>query len=83
VKAEIIRIGNSRGVRIPKPILEQCGLEGAVEMEVEGRRLVISAPAAPRAGWSEAFRGMSETGDDELLLGEEATTDWDKDEWRW
>jgi antitoxin (DNA-binding transcriptional repressor) of toxin-antitoxin stability system len=49
MKARIVRIGNSQGVRIPKPLLEQTGLADEVELEVEGDCLVIRATGRPRA----------------------------------
>ncbi len=48
MKAKIIRIGNSQGVRIPKPALEQCRLKDRVEMEVRDESLVISPSRRPR-----------------------------------
>ncbi len=56
MKTELVRIGNSRGIRIPKPIIEQCRLGDKVEMRVEDDRVVISSERAPRQGWDEAFR---------------------------
>ncbi len=67
VRTNIVRIGNSRGVRIPKALLEDCGLGRTVELEVENGRLVIRPVHHARAGWDEAFRQMGERGDDELL----------------
>jgi antitoxin MazE len=49
VKARIVRIGNSQGIRIPKPLLEQTGLTDEVELEVEGDCLVVRSPGRPRA----------------------------------
>jgi antitoxin (DNA-binding transcriptional repressor) of toxin-antitoxin stability system/antitoxin component of MazEF toxin-antitoxin module len=49
MKARIVRIGNSQGIRIPKPLLEQTGLADDVELEVEGDCLVIRAAGRPRA----------------------------------
>jgi len=72
MKARIVRIGNSRGIRIPKPLIERTGLGEDVEIVV-GR---------PRAGWIEAFRAMAGHGDDELL-DEARPTRWDEDEWQW
>ena len=83
MKADIIRIGNSQGVRIPKPVLEQCGLEGRVEMEVRDGKLLIGPARAVRTGWSEAFRLMAEAGDDRPLLDEEHGSAWDEAEWQW
>ncbi len=83
MKADIIRIGNSHGVRIPKPVLEQCGLQGQVEMEVKGGRLVISPARTARQGWDSAFEKMAENGDDKLLMGDATASDWDDKEWTW
>ena len=83
MKTEIIRIGNSQGVRIPKSLLERCGLRGAVEMSVEGDRLVIAPAPAVREGWAEAFKAMADHGDDAPLMSEEPASDWDNEEWRW
>ncbi len=56
MKTELVRIGNSRGIRIPKPLIEQCGLGNNVELRVENDSLVISPERRPRQGWEEAFR---------------------------
>ncbi|MBT3380946.1 MAG: AbrB/MazE/SpoVT family DNA-binding domain-containing protein [Lentisphaerae bacterium] len=84
MKVTLVRIGNSRGIRLPKPVIEQCGFEGEVEMEVHRRELVIRSSSQPREGWAGAFAQMSERGDDELLdhVAEEGPT-WDDDEWEW
>jgi len=50
VKTRIVRIGNSQGIRIPKLLLAESGLEGEVEIEVRGGELVVRAAGAPRAG---------------------------------
>lgn len=67
-RTRIIPIGNSQGVRIPKMLLEQAGLEGEVELEAEQGKLVIRAIRATRAGWSDQFATMAERGDDELMF---------------
>jgi antitoxin MazE len=83
MKTRIVRIGNSQGVRIPKPLIEQAGLKDEVEIEVEGRQLVIRPVAGPRAGWAEAFQAMAQEGDDEMLDPEPGASRWDKEEWVW
>lgn len=87
MKAELVRIGNSRGVRIPKPLIEQCGLGKTVELRVENDRLIISPGRQPRQGWDEAFRAsLREThhaSDDELLLDGTEPNEFDHKEWRW
>jgi antitoxin MazE len=83
LKADLIRIGNSRGVRIPKPVIEQCGLGERVELRVENRRLVISPERCARQGWEEAFRAAGQAGHDALLLETAEPNDFDREEWRW
>ena len=81
-RTRIVKIGNSQGVRIPKPVLEQLGLFGEVELLVEGEQLVIRNVQLPRAGWADQFQAMAANGDD-ALLDADTTTDWDEDEWTW
>jgi antitoxin MazE len=84
MKARIIRIGNSRGIRIPKPLLEQAGLEGEVEITAREGSLVIRPAVRPRAGWAEAFAAMARRGDDALLdEAPPSLSAWDEDEWEW
>jgi antitoxin MazE len=84
IRARIIKIGNSQGIRIPKPVLEQVGLRGEVEIDVQAGRLVVSPAAAARAGWAVAFSAMAQAGDDELLDGDDPLpTLWDEQEWEW
>jgi len=84
MKTRIIRIGNSRGIRIPKPLLEQTGLEGEVELIVQDGSLVIRPADRPRAGWDESFANMARRGDDALLDDVPPTlSEWDEDEWEW
>jgi antitoxin MazE len=84
MKAHLVRIGNSRGLRLPKPIIEQCGFDDAVEMEVHRHELVIRSSSRPREGWAAAFARMSACGDDELLdrVADTGPT-WDEEEWEW
>ena len=59
MKSRIVQIGNSRGIRIPKRLLEQTGLRGEVEISAEGDSLVIRPASGPRAGWAAAFQEMA------------------------
>jgi antitoxin MazE len=84
MKTRIVRIGNSRGVRIPKSLLEQTGLQGEVEIRVKRNSLVIEPATKPRAGWEDSFREMAERGDDALLDPDvPSLTAWDEEEWEW
>jgi antitoxin MazE len=67
MKTNVIRIGNARGIRIPKTLLEQCHLRDEVEIEVQDDHLVIRPIVKPRSGWEDAFRRMHELGDNALL----------------
>jgi antitoxin MazE len=84
VKSRIIKMGNSKGVRIPKPILEQLALGEDVELSVQGDRLVIRPGKRPRSGWEEQLKRTAKCGDDRLLDAETvSSTKWDEDEWEW
>ena len=82
IRSKIVKIGNSRGIRIPRTVLEQAGLTDEVEMKVEGDRLIINAAHHPRQGWEERFVDMAKRGDDRLL-DEPSSTQWDEEEWTW
>ena len=82
MKTKIVRIGNSRGVRIPKPLLEQAGLENEVILRVVDDGIVIESADKPRAGWAEAARTLSDRGEDELL-DDMVLTDFDEVEGGW
>ena len=84
MKATVIRIGNSRGVRIPKVLLAQCRLRDTVELEIEDGRLVIRPAERARYGWDDAFEKMAKHGDDTLLdQNSIAPTRWDESECEW
>jgi antitoxin MazE len=82
IKTRIVKIGNSQGIRIPKLLLEQSGMHADVEIEVQGDQLIIRTAQRIRSGWDQAFALMAKENDD-ALLDENATTDWDQVEWDW
>jgi len=81
-KTRIVRIGNSRGIRVPKVLLDQAQLPDEVELQAEHGRLVVRAAQGPRAGWAAAAKAMHARSDDQLL---DATTPtrFDGKDWRW
>lgn len=81
-RTRIIAIGNSQGVRLPKPLLEASGLAGEVELEAVAGQVVIRAARHAREGWDSAFSEMAGAGDDALLDPESKTT-WSHTEWSW
>ena len=82
MKTKIVRIGNSRGVRLPKPLLEEAGLGEEVEIRVRAGEIVISPSKDPRAGWAEAARALNQRKEDRLL-DEPTSTHFDREEWTW
>jgi antitoxin MazE len=68
MRTKLVRIGHSRGIRIPKPIIEQCGLGSTVELRVENGCLVIGPGHVPRQGWEETFRAAGPAAANELHL---------------
>ena len=82
MKARLVRIGNSRGIRLPKPLIEEAGLEEDVEVRVREGAVVITPSPGVRAGWAEAARRLRERGGDRLQDPPTATR-FDLEEWRW
>jgi antitoxin MazE len=82
MKTRIVRIGNSRGVRIPKPLLTQAGLGEEVELRVEAGAIRIESISTPRAGWAEAAEALA-TVEGMGLLDESTPTRFDEEEWEW
>jgi antitoxin MazE len=83
IKTRLIRIGNSQGIRIPRVVVEQTGLQGELELEVRRRQLVVRPASRPREGWEDQFRQMADRGDDRPLWPEAALTSFDEKEWEW
>lgn len=82
MKTNLVKIGNSRGIRLPKPLIEQCGFENEVEMEVQDHTLIIRSASEPRKGWDAAFTRMNKCSDDSLQAAEPPPS-WDEEEWQW
>ena len=81
-KTRIVQIGNSRGIRVPKVLLEHAQLPDEVELEAENGRLIVRAARGRRAGWADAAKAMHARGDDQLLDAVTATQ-FDEKEWQW
>ena len=83
MRARVIKIGNSQGLRIPKPILDQTGILDEVEIEVEKNQIIIRPVKNVREGWEAAFKMMGEKGDDKLIIDENISDSWAEEEWQW
>ncbi|NBC02130.1 MAG: AbrB/MazE/SpoVT family DNA-binding domain-containing protein [Bacteroidetes bacterium] len=85
MKTKLIRIGNSQGVRIPKPVIEEIGLSGEIEMILEDNQIILRSAEETRKNWDQAFEKMAENQDDQLLdeAETEQPSEWDETEWTW
>jgi len=68
MRLSVISIGNSRGIRIPKAVLDKYQIKDSVEIEMHEDALLLKPVRKPREGWEESFRQMHENGDDKLLI---------------
>ncbi len=75
--ADIIQIGNSKGIRIPKSILELCGFANQVSIHTQGKKLIIE-PISPRDGWDIIFKEQAKQESVDFI-----TNEWDEQEWKW
>ena len=82
MKLNIVQIGNSKGVRIPKSILNQCNIENEIDLEVEnGKIIMYPINNEPRKNWDKMFKQMHENQDDAMLIDDKI--DLDMDNWEW
>ena len=83
MKTKIIKIGNSQGVRIPKPIIEESGLKGEIELLLRDNEIILKAVEEPRVEWDSSFKKMANENDDALLDEGDSFTEWEDTEWTW
>lgn len=81
MKSRLVRIGNSRGARLPKAIIERVGLNEEIELRVEDHCVVINSVRPRRAGWAEAARRLA--AESCGIIDPVTPTQFDEDEWRW
>ncbi len=82
MKTHLVRIGNSRGVRLPKAIIAQAGLTDEVDLDVRDGAVVIARSTSVRSGWADAARQMHQRGEDRLVDAP-TLTHFDEKEWQW
>ncbi|WOK07790.1 AbrB/MazE/SpoVT family DNA-binding domain-containing protein [Imperialibacter roseus] len=80
MKTSIIQIGNSKGLRLSKQVLEQYHITDEVELIFEKDQIVLRPIQQPRKGWDNAFKEMAKEGDDKLLI-DDVLAEEDFDEW--
>ena len=80
MEVSIIQIGNSKGLRLSKTILDKYQIKEKLEMILENDHIILRPFKKPRNGWSEAFAEMHLDGDDQLLI-DDVFDDENFDEW--
>jgi antitoxin MazE len=68
MEISIIKIGNSRGIRLSKTIIERYNIRDTVDLILDKGQIIIKPLTKPRRGWEKAFRNMHATGDDHLII---------------
>ena len=82
MKTTIIKIGNSKGIRIPKTILSECKITDEVDLLVDDKKIIIQPfNKKPRIGWASKFKSMSDNKHDKLLIHD--SIDLNSKDWEW
>jgi len=82
MRAHVVPIGNSKGIRIPRAVLDLCHIRHAVNLEVQGQTIILRpVTRRPRAGWETALKKMHAEGHDRLLINDRI--DLDLGSWEW
>jgi antitoxin MazE len=80
MEISVIKIGNSKGIRFSKTLLEKYNIRDTVDLIMEKGQIIIKPLFKPRKGWEKAFKEMNENGDDKLLINdifnEESLEEW-------
>jgi antitoxin MazE len=84
MKTNLIQIGNSKGIRIPKSFIEQYQLNGEIELIPSRSGLLITSSLKPRVGWEDVFKNSAPVQkDSEDLAWQSLSNKFDKEEWSW
>lgn len=78
---KIIKVGNSKGIRIPSVLLKDFDVDKEVELELKNNTIIIKPVKKVRAGWDESFKEMNKNQDDKLLIND--IFDDEMDDWEW
>jgi len=81
MEVAVIKIGNSKGIRLSKTLLDKYNIQDTVEVILEKGQIVIKPITRPRKGWEKAFKKMAENGDDQLLMND-VFDDENLEEWK-
>ena len=77
----VVSVGNSKGIRLPKKVLEKYNITDSLEIILEEDRIVLVPQKTPRSGWEKFAKELHESGDDQLLIPD-VFEDENFDEWQ-
>ncbi|PTN02423.1 MazF family transcriptional regulator [Mangrovibacterium marinum] len=81
MEVSVVKIGNSRGIRLSKTLLKRYNIKDSVDLVLEKGQIVIKPLSKPRKGWEKAFKEMNKNGDDRLLFND-VFEDENLEEWK-
>lgn len=81
MQLDIVKIGNSKGIRIPAHILKKCSIDDKVSLETEGEKIILKAAKKAREGWDKQFQLMRQNDDDKMLIDDLLPLE--EDDWEW
>lgn len=81
METDVIKIGNSKGIRIPAYVLKECNIVDRIKMEIRNGKIILSPMELPRKNWGKQFQSMHEEGADKLLIDEALSLE--AEEWEW
>lgn len=81
MEVSVVRIGNSKGIRLSKTLIEKYNIKDSVDLILDKNQIIIRPLSNPRKGWDLAFKKMAENGDDRLLFND-VFEDENLEEWR-
>ena len=81
MEVSVVKIGNSKGIRLSKTLLDKYNIRDTVEVILEKGQIVIKPISIPRKGWEKAFKKMAENGDDRMLIND-VFEDENLEEWK-
>jgi antitoxin MazE len=81
MEVSVIKIGNSKGIRLSKTLLDRYNIKDAVELIMDKEQIILKPITEPRKGWEKAFEKMAKNGDDNLLI-DDVFSDENLEEWK-
>jgi antitoxin MazE len=81
MEVSVVKIGNSRGIRLSKTLLEKYNIRDTVDLILERGHIIIKPLSKPRKGWDKAFKEMHDNDEDKLLIND-VFEDENLEEWK-